>query len=192
MDGDEAKVVYRVKNALVDRVTIRLLGLHILDTLSKTTDMKQFYLSFILVLVAAAAFSQGSIIMKINGITPANGEKLIAFESNATMTPPATKASFDNIKIKKPISLSSQLMKDLPKGAHIATAEFDFFDNTGTLIYKMNLTELSVTKFSYLSPECPTCQSLTNEVWLSFTSIMYTDPVNGGTFGWNLNTNAAL
>jgi type VI protein secretion system component Hcp len=155
--------------------------------------MKRLYLFLLLVIVSGSAFSQVTVIMKINGITAAAGDKLTAFEGDLTMPTPAaggaSKPLFDNIKIKKPLSPSSYLVRSLLQGTHIATMEFDFLDNTNTLVYEIQLTEAAVTKFSNLSPECPTCQSLSNEIWFSFNAITYMDPINKKIVSFNIPKN---
>jgi len=159
---------------------------------------RPYLLLFILLFTGLTAFSQGSIIMKIDGVTAAEGEKIIAYEDNLTYpisfsSGGATgKSTFDNIKIKKPQSLSSYLIRYAATAAHINSGEFDFLDAGNNLIYKINLTDILVTKFANLAPECPSCQSLTQEIWLTFKTIQYTDPINGKVFGWNVVTNSPL
>lgn len=155
------------------------------------------YILVAMVFASGSAYSQGSILMKIPGITPAAGETIIAFEGNTTLTAPpvsgggggGSKPVFDDIKIQKNLSISSQLIKNLTSATHMPTVEFDFLDNSNTLTYKIILTDVLLTKFSYLSPQCPNCQKLTNEVWFNFIKIQYTDVVNNIVINYDRSTN---
>jgi type VI protein secretion system component Hcp len=155
--------------------------------------MKQLYLSIALALSFGAASAQLTIYMKVAGITTGNGDKITAYQDNVVSgTPALPKAAFDPIKITKAPGTTMRLLSDLWKGTHIATAEFDFYDNTNTLVYSVQLTELAVTKFSNLSPACPSCGSLTDEIWLTFSTIQYMDAANNIIFGWDVNKNTSL
>lgn len=151
--------------------------------------MKQLYLSIAFALSFVVASAQLTVYMKADGLTTGNGDKLTAYQDNVLS---GTKPSFDPIKITKAPGTTMRLLSDLWKGTHIPTVEFDFYDNTNTLVYTVQLTEVGVTKFSNLSPACPSCGSLTDEIWLSYTSIQYRDVANNSVFGWDLNRNSPL
>jgi hypothetical protein len=152
--------------------------------------MRKITLFILLALIFAGrtGFAQGSVTMKIAQVTPSKGEDIIAFEADGAATPPtggvgAGKPTLENIRIQKNLSISSQLIRDMLKGTRLPTVEFDFTDNAGKLTYKVILTNAGVTKFTYLSPACPSCQKLTNEIWFSFQKISYVDVTN------NITTN---
>ncbi|MBS1661537.1 MAG: type VI secretion system tube protein Hcp [Bacteroidetes bacterium] len=153
--------------------------------------MKRYSLLLLLVLGSLAGFSQGAIVMKIDNVTAAGGDKVISFEGNTTLAVAvggggaggAGKPILDPIKIKKPLSVSTQLVSFVLTGRHIPTVEFDFLDSGGKMIYKIVLSDAMVNKFSYVAPE-----SLTNEVWFSFQKIQYVDVVNNKTINYSVAT----
>lgn len=155
--------------------------------------MKQLYLFLALALCCTGASAQLSIYMKVSGMTTGIGDKVTAFQDNVTspITGSVTtgKVAFDPIKITKTPGLTMGLMSDSWKGAHVTLVEFDFYDNTNTMVYTVSLSEVNVVKFSNLSPACPSCGSLTDEIWLTYTAITYKDLANNLTWGWNVNLN---
>lgn len=164
---------------------------------------KLFNVGFIAVFIlfgSTTAVSQ-NIKMKIPSITgfPASGESVLAFEVSDTLITSTGggggsgvgKPSFEFAKIKKQNSFSTnQLWKFSLIGTNIPEVQFEFYDNSNSLFYKIVLREVTVNHFSYLAPECKNCQSLFHQVWFNYNIIEVTDLATGSTVTFNRTTNS--
>ncbi len=160
------------------------------------------WLIVIFILAGPISASTQNIKMKIPSMTgfPVGGENILAFEVSDTMLTSGGggggggvgKASFDFAKIKKQNSFSTnELWKRSFTGIHTAEVQFEFYDNTNVLFYKIVLKDVTVNHFSYLAPECKNCQSLFHQVWFDYKIIEVTDVATGNTVSFNRTTNTA-
>ena len=160
--------------------------------------MKKMFLLICMVCLVLCANSQG-IKLKITGVTPADGEEVIAFETSDTIpiTPSTGSGSgaglpvFEFVKIKKLSGLSSnELFRRSLLGTHTAEMSFEFTDLQGVLFYKIVLKDVLISHFSYLSPECQGCTKLFHQVWFDYRQIEVTDVATGIIIKYNRNTRA--
>lgn len=158
--------------------------------------MKIFFLLLFLALLAPAVNSQ-SIKLKITGVTVAEGEDVIAFETSDTSISNVAGGSgqvasppvFEMVKIKKLAAAStSELFKRSVNGMHTAEVAFEFNDANGTLFYKIVIKDVTVNHFSYLSPECAGCTKLFHQVWFDYAIIEVTDVTTNVTVKYNRKT----
>jgi len=138
--------------------------------------------------------------MKIPSISglPADGEDLIAFEVSDTQHVALSggggsgvgKTVFELAKIKKQNSASTnELWKRSLMGTHIPEVQFEFYNSSNTLFYKIVLKDVTVNHFSYLSPECSNCPRLFHQVWFDYDKIEVTDVATGNTVKWDRSGN---
>jgi type VI protein secretion system component Hcp len=154
--------------------------------------------AFFFLLVSHSVHAQ-NIKMKIPSITgvPADGEDLIAFEvSDSLNVAPhgggmgVGKTSFELAKIKKQSGASTNaLWKHSLQGTHIPEVQFEFYNNSNTVFYKIVLKDVTVNHFSYLSPECSNCPRLFHQVWFDYDKIEVTDMATGNTVKWDRSGN---
>lgn len=146
------------------------------------------------------SLSAQTIKMKIPSISglPADGEDLIAFEVSDTQYVAGTagggggagKTVFEMAKVKKLMSASTnELWKRSLQGTHIAEVQFDFYNNSNNIFYKIVLKEVTVNHFSFLSPECNNCPRLFHQVWFDYDKIEVTDIATGSTVKWDRSGN---
>jgi type VI protein secretion system component Hcp len=139
--------------------------------------------------------------MKIPSFTglPADGEDLIAFEVSDTQRlstgggggGSVGKTEFEFTKIKKQNSASTnELWKRSLNGQHTAEVQFEFYNASNVLFYKIVLKDVIVTHFSYLSPECTNCPRLFHQVWFDYGKIEVTDVATGNTVKFDRSANA--
>ncbi len=161
--------------------------------------MKIMILLLCMVSVAFSANSQ-SIKLKITGITAAEGENVVAFETSDTTASSfssgggggsAAVPRFEFVKIKKLKGASTnELFKRSVVGTHTAEVTFEFYDTNAALYYKIVLKDVTVNHFSYLSPECTGCTSLFHQVWFDYERIEVTDIASGNVVRYNRTTRA--
>ncbi len=147
-------------------------------------------LLFCTVFFAFAASSQ-TIKMKIASYTPTDGEPVVALQFADTLPTSVggssggvTKLEF--VKIKKPTGLSSiELLKRSLVATILPEVDFEYYDAANTLFYKIVLKDVQVAHFSYLTPECSNCTSLSNQVWFDYSKIEITDVINNMVLRYN-------
>ena len=158
--------------------------------------MKISFLLFCFLSVAIAVNSQ-TIKMKIATITPTDGEVVSALEFSDTTASSIGSGGgsgtgvtrFEFVKIKKPNALSTnELFKRSLIGTTLPEVDFEYYDAGGTLFYKIVIKSVVLTHFSYLSPECSNCTSLSHQVWFDFSMIEVTDVATGNVLKYNRAT----
>ena len=158
------------------------------------------------ILLAVFLFSANIVVgqtikMKIPSFTglPADGEDIIAFEVSDTQFVStggggggsAGKTTFEFAKIKKQNSASTnELWKRSLNGQHTAEVQFEFYNSSNVLFYKIVLKDFTVNHFSYLSPECTNCPRLFHQVWFDYGKIEVTDVATGNTVKFDKQANA--
>jgi type VI protein secretion system component Hcp len=137
--------------------------------------------------------------MKIPSIAglPADGEDLLAFEVSDTAHTSqhgsgsgAGRTNFEVTKIKKLSSASTnELWKRSLQGTHLPEVQFEFYNSSNAVFYKIVLKDVTVSHFSYLSPECSNCPRLVHQVWFDYDKIEVTDVATGNTVKWDRSGN---
>jgi type VI protein secretion system component Hcp len=162
--------------------------------------MTMTVLSAVLFMLLFQSLNAQNIKMKIPSISglPADGEDLIAFEVSDTLRgglshgggSGAGKTEFEMAKIKKLSSASTnELWKRSLQGTHLPEVQFEFYNNSNTLFYKIVLKDVTVNHFSYLAPECSNCPRLFHQVWFDYDKIEVTDVATGNTVKWDRSGN---
>ena len=158
---------------------------------------KLIIIFFGMLMIYTPTFSQ-KILMKINNITDPAGEDVRALEFQINSTVGAVfgggggagKATAGDLVIKKTQSKSTNsLFSAVAKGTHIAPVIFEYYDAANVLYYKMTLTDVVIGKLYWLSPECPSCIKLEQQVAFRFSSYKTEDILNGTVTTWNITTN---
>ena len=135
--------------------------------------------------------------MKITGITAAEGEDILAFETSDTTPASSTFGggqtsgvpAFEFVKIKKENSPSAnELFKRSVNGSHLPEVSFEFYDNNATMFYKIVLKAVTINHFSFLKPECSDCTKLYHQVWFNYTIIQVTDVATNTTVKYDRST----
>jgi type VI protein secretion system component Hcp len=137
--------------------------------------------------------------MKIPSIAglPADGEDILAFEVSDTQHIATGggglsvgKTVFEVAKIKKLSGASTnELWKRSLQGTHVPDVQFDFYNSSNAVFYRIVLKDVTVNHFSYLAPECSNCPRLTHQVWFDYDKIEVTDVATGNTVKWDRTGN---
>ena len=160
--------------------------------------MIKFLLTCTVFFIAVTTQSQ-SIKMKIASVTPTDGETVLALETSDTTTTNISSGSggssgiprFEVLKIKKSYGTSTNLLfRYSLSGTHLAEVDFEYYDASNTLFYKIVLKDAILGHFSYLSPECSNCSSLTHQVWFDYSAIEVTDIATGNVLRYNRSSRA--
>ncbi|MES2777786.1 MAG: type VI secretion system tube protein Hcp [Bacteroidota bacterium] len=157
--------------------------------------MKSLFLLLCFAAMAFCADSQG-VKMIITGVTAAEGEDVIAFETSDTIAATnfsggggASTPVFEFVKIKKVKGVSTnELYKRSLSGLHLTEVKFEFYDEIATLFYQVSIKDVTVNHFSYLAPECPGCFKLFHQVWFDYKQIEVTDISTGLVVRYNRAT----
>lgn len=154
------------------------------------------YLLALILCFAFSAINAQSIKMKIAGLTAADGEDIVAFETSDTVPPlNATGGTtgntiFEYVKVKKLQNTSTvELWKrSVTAGAVTANMTFEFYNAAQAMTFKIVLLNVNVQHFSFLNPECTNCSKLFNQMWLDYQSIETYDMIAGTSFKYNKRT----
>ncbi len=135
--------------------------------------------------------------MKIAGITVAEGEDVLAFETSDTTTVSSSGGGggsvgvtrFEYVKIKKLNDASTnELFRRSISNSHLPDVTFEFYDDAATMFYQISLKDVSILHFSYLSPECAGCAKMYHQVWFDYVKIEATDMLTGISTKYNRTT----
>lgn len=164
-------------------------------TIINLSIMKSILL--LLCIALSVAVKCQTIKMKIATYTSTDGETINALELTDTL-PVSTSggtgsgtgiSKFNDLKVKKMAGLSTnELLKRSIAGTQLPQVDFEYYDNTNTLFYKIVIRDVFVSQFSYLSPECANCTSLQHQVNFYFTRIEVTDVASGNVLRYNRST----
>ncbi|MCW3107588.1 MAG: hypothetical protein JWQ09_2094 [Segetibacter sp.] len=158
--------------------------------------MKRKLWLILITLLSTFSYSIGQkILMKIASVTAAGGEEVRAleFQINAASSWTAGggasvgKPNPGNLMIKKTNNNStSSLFKDIASGKTIPEVIFEYYDASNILYYSITLTGAYVTQLYWLSPECPTCLKLEQQVGFVFKTYKTVDVASGVTVTWDI------
>ena len=147
-----------------------------------------------LMIVSGQGIAQ-KILMKIGSVTAAGGEEVRALEfqinasTNWTSGGGASvgKPNPGNLMIKKTNNNStSELFKFIAQGSAFPEVIFEYYDASDILYYTITLSDVYVTQMHWLSPECPTCLKLEQQVGFVFKIYKTTDVATGVSVIWNI------
>jgi type VI protein secretion system component Hcp len=159
--------------------------------------MKPFLLAACLLLFAFCQDAAAQkILMKITNITPAAGEEVKALDFRINASSSYTKgggASIgrpapDSLIIKKAVDKStSDLLKKIVAGSAYPEVIFEYYDNNNVNYYTITLTGALVTSLYWLSPECPTCLKLEQQLSFVMSAIKMEDKITKATVTYNIS-----
>lgn len=159
--------------------------------------MKPFLLAASLLFAFCQDAVAQKILMKITNITPTAGEevKALDFRINASSSyvkgggASVGRPAPDSLIVKKSADKStSDLLKKLVAGSAYPEVIFEYYDNTNVNYYTITLTGALVTSLYWLSPECPTCLKLEQQLSFVMSSIKMEDKLNKTTITYNIST----
>lgn len=156
-----------------------------------------FLFCFVFIFSVNAAFSQ-KIMMKIAGITPANGEQVKALEFKTEAETSMIKGGGASVGIPTPGELlikknvdtsTSEFLRKMVSGYNFAEIVFEYIDTVGSksvTTYIITLSQAYVTQAQWLTPECPGCLSLEHQLGFVFSKIKFDDPIRKKVITWNI------
>jgi hypothetical protein len=168
----------------------------------RTTIMIVFLLSF-----CADLFAQ-KILMKGPAPIPAAGEEILALSCQMSTTPSfigggggsQSKVSINDLVVKKKIGASTLpfFNKVTVGNGTIDYLKFEYLDETNKPYYIITIGSetvtadkgVLVTDLRWLSPECPTCVGMDQQVSFAFTSITIEDVIRKTKATYNVVTNS--
>lgn len=156
--------------------------------------MKKLYLLLILFIAISERGVAQKILMKITSVTAPAGEEVKALEFQINATTNFTSGSGaavgkpvpGSLMIKMPTNTStSEMFKKIVMGTSIPEVVFEYYDASNTLYYTITITNAFLTQLYWLSPECPTCLKLEQQLGFVFKTMKTVD-ANGVTLTWDI------
>ena len=160
--------------------------------------------SCIILIISMVVSSYGmaqKILMKIGSFTATGGEEVRALEFQINAATSYTqgggvsvgKANPGSLMVKRTHNKStSELFKKIVAGASFADVIFEYYDAGDKLYYTITLGNVFLTQVYWLSPECPTCLKLEQQLGFVFKTIKTTDAVTGVTLTWDVTLGTIL
>ena len=158
---------------------------------------KSALLLFAILLMAYSQASAQKILMKIGTVTAAGGEDVRALEFQINASSNYLQGAGASVGKPVPSSLSvkrthnvatNSLFNNIVKGTSIPEVKFEYYDAANVLYYTITLTNVFLTQLYWLSPECPTCLKLEQQLGFVFKTIKMADAVTGASTTWDIGS----